>query len=90
MCGLLESVNLFKMRHSIKTNIAKKVAIFSYFQRYKDILDVLLKTRRDSELEEKDIEKIKNVGLRVYDEGVVTYEQNILCRNRERKMCSCF
>ena len=37
-----------------------------------------LKTRRDSELEEKDIDKAKNVGFRVYDQGVVTYEQNKL------------
>ena len=49
-----------------------------HFQRYKDALDVFLKTRRDSELEEKDIDKTKNVGFRVYDQGVVTYEQNKL------------
>ena len=47
-----------------------------YFQRYKDVLDVFLKTRRDSELEEKDIDKAKNVGLRVHDQGVVKYEQS--------------
>ena len=35
-------------------------------------------TRRDSELEEKDIDKAKDVELRVYDQGVVTYEQNKL------------
>ena len=34
-----------------------------YFQRYKDVLDVFLKTRRDREL--KDITKAKNVGVRV-------------------------
>ena len=49
-----------------------------HFQRYKDALDVFLKTRRDSELEEKDIEKVNNVVLRVYDQGVLTYEQNKL------------
>ena len=49
-----------------------------YFQRYKDVLDVFLKARGDSELEEKDIDKAKNVGFRVYDQGVVTYEQNKL------------
>ena len=49
-----------------------------YFQRYKDVLDVFLKTRRDSELEGKDIDKAKNVGFRVYDQGIVTYEQNKL------------
>ena len=32
----------------------------------------------DSELEEEDIVKAKNVGFRVYDQRVVTYEQNEL------------
>ena len=45
-----------------------------YFQRYKDVLDVFLKTRTDSELEEKDIDKAKNVGFRVHDQGIVKYE----------------
>ena len=49
-----------------------------HFQRYKDVLDVFLKTRRDSELEEKDIDKAKNVDFRVYGQGIVTYEQNKL------------
>ena len=49
-----------------------------HFQCYKDVLNVFLKTRRDSELEEKDIDKAKNVGFRVYDQGVVTYKQNKL------------
>ena len=49
-----------------------------HLQRYKDTLDVFLKTRRDCELKEKDIDKVKNVGFRVYDQGVVTYEQNKL------------
>ena len=44
-----------------------------HFQRYKDALDIFLKARRDSELEEKDIGKAKNVGFRAYDQGVVTY-----------------
>ena len=35
-----------------------------HFQHYKDALDVFLKTRRDIELEEKDIDKAKNVGFR--------------------------
>ena len=48
------------------------------FQRYKDVLDVFLKTRRDSELEGKDIYKAKNVGFRAYDQGLATYEQNKL------------
>ena len=49
-----------------------------HFQCYKDALDVFVKTRRDSELEGKDIDKTKNVGFRVYDQGMVTYEQNKL------------
>ena len=49
-----------------------------HFQRYKDVLHVFLKTRIDSELEWKDIEKAKNVGFRVYDQGILTYKQNKL------------
>ena len=49
-----------------------------HFERYKDVLDVFLKARRDSELEGKDVGKAKNVGLRVYDQGTATYEQNKL------------
>ena len=45
---------------------------------FKDVLDFFLKTRRDSELEGKDIDKAENVGFRVYDQGMVTYEQNKL------------
>ena len=41
-------------------------------------MDIFLKRRRDIELEEKDIDKAKKVGFRVYDQGVVTYEQNKL------------
>ena len=49
-----------------------------HFQRYKDVLDVFLKTRRASELEGKSIDKVKNVGFRVCDQGMVTYKQNKL------------
>ena len=49
-----------------------------YFQRYKDPLNVFLKTRRDSELEGEDIGKAKTVAFRVYDQGIVTYKQNKL------------
>ena len=47
-----------------------------HFQGYKDVLDVFLKTRGGSELE--DIDKAKNAGFRVHDQGIVTYEQNKL------------
>ena len=50
----------------------------SPFQCYNDILDVFLKTRRDSELEREDIDKAKNVGFKIYDHGMVTCEQNKL------------
>ena len=49
-----------------------------YFQRYKDVLDVFLKTRIDTELEGKDIDETKNIGFGVYNQGIVTYEQNKL------------
>ena len=49
-----------------------------HFQRYKEVLDIFLKTKIDSELEGKDIDKAKNVDFRVYDQGIVTYEQNKL------------
>ena len=41
-------------------------------------MDVFLKTKSDIQLEEKDIDKAKDVSLRVYDQGVETYEQNKL------------
>ena len=43
---------------------------------------IFLKTSRGSELEGKSIDKAKNAGFRVYDQGMVTYEQNkvrIIC-----------
>ena len=49
-----------------------------YFQCYKDALDVFLKTRRVSEIEGEDINRVKNVGFRVYDQGIVRYKQNKL------------
>ena len=42
---------------------------------------------RDGELEEKDIDKTKNVGFRVYDQGIVTYEQNKLDLSGYYNMC---
>ena len=41
-------------------------------------MDIFLKTRRGSELEEKDIDKAKNVDFRVYDQGIVRYKHNKL------------
>ena len=75
-CYLVQNEALNKNKYSCK-GVSKKHNDL-YFQRYNDVLDVFLKTRRDSELEEKYIDKAKNVGFRVYDQGVVTYEQNKL------------
>ena len=41
-------------------------------------MDVFLKTKRDTELEERDIDKAKKEGLRIYDQGVVSWKQNKL------------
>ena len=66
----------------MKINIAVRVfqsrIMICIFGAIKMSWIVFKKTRRDSELEEKDIDKAKHVGLRVYDEGVVTYERNKL------------
>ena len=48
-------------------------------------MDVFLKARRDNELEEKDIDKAKSVGFRVYDQGVVAYEQNKLDKRYDKR-----
>ena len=73
-CYLVKNETLNRNKYSCN-GVSKKHNDL-HFQRDKDALDVFLKTRRDVELEEKDIDKAKNVGFRVYDQGVVTYEQN--------------
>ena len=75
-CYLVQNEALNENKYSYKGVLQKHNDL--HFQRYKNVLDVFLKIRRDSELEEKDIDKAKNVGFRVYDQGVVTYEQNKL------------
>ena len=42
------------------------------------MLDVFCKTAITSELEGKGIDKGKNIGFRVFDQGMVTYELNNL------------
>ena len=64
-CYLVQNEALNENKYSCK-GVSKKHNDL-YFQRYKDVLDVFLKTRRDTELEEKDIDKAKNVGFRVCD-----------------------
>ena len=44
----------------------------------KKVLDVFQKTGIDSWLEGEDIVNAKNVGSRVYDQGIVTYKQSKL------------
>ena len=75
-CYLVQNEALNENKYSCKGVSQKHNDL--HFQRYKNVLDVFLKTRRDSELEEEDINKADNVGFRVYDQGVVTYEQNKL------------
>ena len=75
-CYLIQNETLNENKYRCKGVSQKHNNL--YFQRYKDVLDLFLKTRRDSELEEKDIDKAKNVGLRVYDQGIVTCKQNKL------------
>ena len=62
------------------------------FKRCKDFLDVFLNARIDSDLEGEDIDKAKNVGLRVYDQGIVTYEQNKteLSANHDKCYVMCY
>ena len=49
-----------------------------HFQRYENVLHVFLRAGRDGEFEGKNIVKAKNIGFRVYDQGIVTYKQNKL------------
>ena len=75
-CYLVQNEALNENKYSCKCVSQKHNDL--HFQRYKNVLDVFLKIRRDSELEEKDIDKAKNVGFRIYHQGVVIYEQNKL------------
>ena len=75
-CYLVQNETPNENKYSCK-GVSKKNNVL-HFQRYKDVLDVFLKARRDSELEEKDIDKAKSVDVRVYDQSIVTYEQNKL------------
>ena len=72
-CYLVQNEALNENKYSCKGVSQKHNDL--HFQGYKNVLDVSLKTKRDSELEEKDIDKTKNVGFRAYDQGMVTYEQ---------------
>ena len=75
-CYLVQNETLNNNKYSCKGVSQKHNDL--HFQRYKNVLDVFLKVRRDIELDEKDIDKAKNVVLRVHDQGIVTCEQNKL------------
>ena len=64
-CSLVQNEALNKNKYSCK-GVSQEHNDLN-FQRYENVLDVFLKTRRDNELAEKDIDKAKNVGFTVYD-----------------------
>ena len=61
-CYLVQNEALDENKYGCKGVSPKRNDL--HFQGYKNVLDVFLKTRRDSELEEKDIDKAKNVDFR--------------------------
>ena len=75
-CYLVQNVVIEENKYSCKGVSTKHNDL--NFQRYKNVLNVFLKTRRDVLLDGKDIDRAKNVGFTVYDQGVVTYKQNKL------------
>ena len=74
-CDLVQN-DVGKNKYSYKVVSEKHNDL--HFQRYKKVLNVSLKARRDSELKEQDIDRAKNVGFRIYNHGMVTYEQSKL------------
>ena len=48
------------------------------FQRYKDCLEAFQKIKSGGKLEIEQIDKAKNIGFRLHEQGIVTYEQNKL------------
>ena len=74
-CDLVQN-DVGKNKYSYK--VVSKKHNDLHFQRYKEVLNVSLKARRDSELKEQDIDRAKNVGFRIYNHGMVTYEQSKL------------
>ena len=82
MCGLFLNALLFKIKNKTEKNkysckgVSKKNNDL-YFE-YCNTLDVFHKTVIASELDGWDINKSKNIDFRVYDQGIVTYEQNKL------------
>ena len=75
-CYLVQNKALNENKYSCKGVSQKHNDL--HFQCYKIVLDVFLRAKRGNELEEKDFDKAKNVGLRIHDQGIVTYEQSKL------------
>ena len=82
-CGLLVSVIFFRNwgfleiggnKYSCKGVSPKHNDL--HFESFEEVLDFFNKTALASELEGRDINKANNVGFRVYDQGMVIYEQN--------------
>ena len=68
---LVQNQKIGKNKISCKGILKKHNGL--YYGCYKeDVLDVFQKARIDCELEGEDIDKLKNVGFRVYDQGIVT------------------
>ena len=55
-----------------------KMAKNLHFEHHRDMVSAFQRTAIASKLEGKDIDKAKNVGFRVYDQDIVTFEQNKL------------
>ena len=87
-CYLVQDQNrIGKEKYSCKGVSKKRNDL--YFELYKGVLDVFQKTRIASELEGEDIDKAKNAGFRVHDQGIATYEQNKLGLSAyyDKRMC---
>ena len=62
----MKKIKISENKYSCK-GVSKCFKVFHndlHFQHYKEVLNVFLKTRIDSVLEGKDIEKAKNIGFK--------------------------
>lgn len=74
-CCLIQNQNKIKKNGYSCKGISKKHNDLN-FELYKDVLDFLQKIGTESGLKREDIDKAKNIGFTVYDQGVVTHKQN--------------
>ena len=72
-CCLIQNQNKIKKNGYSCKGISKKHNNLN-FELYKDVLDFRQKIGTESGLKEKDIDKTKNIGFTVYDQGVVTHK----------------